>query len=115
MYPPEAARREPDRPAFIMGTSGEIVTYGSYDDDCNRLAHLFRELGLKRCDHVSFFMENNPALLIAEGAAERTGLYYTCINSYLAPDEVAYIVNDSESQVLISSGAKRTIATDVVP
>ena len=29
-------------------------------------------------------------------AAERSGLYYTCINSYLTPDEAAYIINDCE-------------------
>src|SRR5207302_2994485 len=60
-------------------------------------------------------MENNPRLLEAEGAAERSGLYYTCINSYLAAEEVAYIANDCEAQVLISSAAKRTVANDVVP
>jgi acyl-CoA synthetase (AMP-forming)/AMP-acid ligase II len=114
MYPGEKARLNPDRPAFIMGTTGEVITYGDYAARCNQLAHLFRDLGLKRGDHVAFFMENNPWLLSSEGAAERCGLYYTCINSYLAADEVAYIVNDCEAQVLISSGAKRTVATDVV-
>src|SRR5271166_3400180 len=43
-------------------------------------------------------------------AGERAGLYYTCINSYLAPDEVAYIINNSESKILITSQAKRAVA-----
>src|SRR5947208_3611270 len=113
MYPGEHARQHPEQAAFIMATSGEVVTYGEYEARCNRLAHLFRDLGLKRGDHVAFFMENNPRLLEAEGAAERSGLYYTCINSYLSAEEVAYIVNDCEAQVLISSGAKREVAADV--
>ncbi|NIP15561.1 MAG: AMP-binding protein, partial [Pseudomonadales bacterium] len=44
------------------------------------------------------------------GAGERSGLYYTCINSYLTPEEVAYIVNNSESRVLITSREKAEVA-----
>ncbi len=115
MYPPEDARQEPDRPAFIMGSTGEVITYGDYDKRANRLAHFFRDIGLGRRDHISIFMENNPRMLECEGGAERTGLYYTLVNSYLSAEEVAYIVNDSESKVFITSGAKRSIAQDVLP
>ena len=48
-------------------------------------------------------MENNARYLECCAAGERSGLYYTCINSYLTADEVAYIVNNSESKVLIFS------------
>ena len=36
------------------------------------------------------------------------------INSYLTPDEVAYIVNNSESRVLIFSEEKRAVATEAL-
>jgi acyl-CoA synthetase (AMP-forming)/AMP-acid ligase II len=55
-------------------------------------------------------MENSIPMLEIEGAAERTGLYYTLINSYLAPDEVAYIITNSCSRLLFSSAAKREVA-----
>ena len=113
MYPGEHAAAAPDQPAFIMATSGEIVTYGEYEARCNRLAHLFRRAGLRRGDHVAFLMENNPRLLECEGAAERTGLYYTCINSYLAPEEAAYIVNDSRARLVVTSAAKRAVAAEL--
>src|SRR5918996_254472 len=61
-------------------------------------------------DQPAFIMASNPRLLESEGAAERTGLYYTCINAYLSAEEAAYIVNDSESQVLITSAAKQGVA-----
>ena len=48
-------------------------------------------------------MENNERFLEANSAGERAGLYYTCINSYLTASEVSYIINNSESQVLITS------------
>ena len=65
------------------GGHGEAVTYRELDARSNRLAHLFRKRGLKRLDHYSIFMENNNRYLEACGAGERSGLYYTCVNSYL--------------------------------
>jgi long-chain acyl-CoA synthetase len=115
VYAAQHAAEHPDRPAIIMATSGETISFAEYEADCNRIAHLFRDLGLERTDHVAFFMENNPRMLEAGGAAERTGLYFTCINSYLSPEEVAYIVNDSDAQVLISSAAKREVAAALPP
>lgn len=93
-----------------MAGSGETVTYAEYEARTNRLAHLLRAHGLERLDHYSIFMENNGRYLECCGAGERSGLYYTCINSYLTPDELAYIVNNSESKALITSRAKRDVA-----
>ena len=93
-----------------MATTGETVTFGELEARANRLAHLYRDRGLRRGDHVAIFMENNARYLETEAAAERTGLYYTCINSYLTPDELAYIVNDCRARILIASVAKREVA-----
>jgi long-chain acyl-CoA synthetase len=110
VYATEHARSHPDQPLFIMGLTGETVTYVEYEDRCNRLAHLFRAQGLRRGDHVAIFMENNSRFIETEGAADRTGLYYTLINSYLSPEEVSYIVGDCQAKVLISSTYKRDVA-----
>src|SRR5258705_5417452 len=110
MYTGKHAHLRPLQPAFIMATSGEAVTYAELEARSNRLAHLFRKLGLKRLDHYAIFMENNSCYLEACGAGERSGLYYTCVNSYLTPGELAYIVNNSQSRVLITSVAKLDVA-----
>jgi len=85
-----------------MATSGEAVTYQDLDDRTNRLAHLFRSIGLKRLDHYAVFMENNARYLESCGAGERSGLYFTCVNSFLTADELAYILDNSQSQVLMT-------------
>ena len=110
MYPAPTAAVAPDRPAFIMAGSGETVTYGELEARTNRLAHYMRDVGLRRLDHFSIFMENNPRFVECCGAGERSGLYYTCINSYLTPEELAYILTNSRSRVLITSTAKRETA-----
>ena len=113
MYPGVHADEHPNKPAIVMASTGATLTFAEYEARSNRVAHLFRDLGLQRGDHVAILMENNPRMLEVEGAAERTGLYYTCINSYLAAGEAAYVVNDCEAQVVVSSAAKRDIAVEL--
>ena len=115
MYAAQHAAEHPDKPAIVMATTGETISFAEYEARANRVAHLLRDLGLERLDHIAVLMENNPRILEVGGAAERTGIYFTCINSYLSPEEVAYIVNDSDSQVLISSAAKREVAAALPP
>jgi long-chain acyl-CoA synthetase len=110
MYPGEYAKNHPDRPAFIMASSGQVITFGEYEAAANRMAHLLRQAGLRRADHVALFMENNPRMLEVEGGAERTGLLYTCINSYLSADETAYIINDCQARIVVTSTAKAEVA-----
>ena len=71
---------------------------------------MLRETGLRRQDHMAIFMENHPTMLVTEAAAERTGLYFTPVNSYLSAEEVAYVVNDSKSRVVVTSAAKAEVA-----
>src|ERR1700761_940024 len=114
MYTGKHARLRPLQPAFIMANSGETVSYAELEARNNRLAHLFRKHGMKRRDHYAVFMENNSRYLECCGAGERSGLYYTCVNSYLTAGELAYIVNNSESRILITSAAKLDVAREAL-
>ena len=110
MYPGRYAKARADQPAIVMARSGETIAYREFEARANRLAHLLRAIGLKRLDHYAIFMENHPRYVECCAAGERSGLYYTAVNSYLTAPEVAYIVNNSLSRVLITSEAKRVIA-----
>lgn len=113
MHPGINGQKFPDKPAFIMASTGEAVTHGELDRRSNKGAHYFRSLGLKTGDSITVFMENNRHFLEICWAAHRAGLYYACTSSYLTAPEVAYIANDCEAQVFISSTAKAEIARDV--
>jgi long-chain acyl-CoA synthetase len=114
MYTGRHAHLRPLQPAFIMASTGEVVTYRELEARCNRLAHLFRHRGMKRLDHYAIFMENNNRYLEACGAGERSGLYFTCVNSFLTAGELAYILNNSQSRILITSIAKLDIAREAL-
>jgi hypothetical protein len=114
MYTGKHARLRPLQPAFIMASTGEAVTYRELEARSNRLAHLFRKCGLRRLDHYAIFMENNNRYLEACSAGERAGLYYTCVNSYLTAGELAYILTNSQSRILITSKLKLDVAREAL-
>jgi long-chain acyl-CoA synthetase len=113
VHPFHHAKTQPDRAAYIMAGSGETVTYKELDERSNQGAHLFRKLGLKGGDVIAIFMENNARYFEIAWAAQRSGLYYTCISSKLTAGEVEYILGDCGAKVLITSAAMGEIADEI--
>ena len=110
MYPGEHAATQPDHPALIMAGTGETLTYSELERATNRLTHLLRARGLRRLDHYAIFMENHRRYVEVCGAGERSGLIFTCANSFLTAAELAYILVNSELKLLITSQARRDVA-----
>jgi acyl-CoA synthetase (AMP-forming)/AMP-acid ligase II len=113
MYPAVHAKETPDKPAYIMARSGEIVTFKELDDRSNRCAQLFRSLGLVPGDCIAFCMENHPRYLEICWAAQRSGLYYSAISSRLTASEAEYIIDDCGAKVFIASKAKGELAAEL--
>ena len=63
MHPYIHAKTAPDRAAYIMVETGEIVTYKQLDERSNQAAHLFREAGLQRGDSIVLYLENHARFL----------------------------------------------------
>ena len=103
----------PDRPAVIMSGSGEVTTYRQLDERSNRLAHALREAGLRTGDHLALMMENSSALLEVTWAAQRSGLYYTALNSHLRRSEVQHILDDCGAVAFVVSGRLGGVAREL--
>ncbi len=115
MYLGDHARLHPDKPALIDVQGGTTVTFREMDQRSNRLArHLFA-LGLRRGSHIAIVLENRPEFLEIAWAAMRSGLYLTTVNRYLTSEEAAYIVDDCDAEVLISSFAQAAVVGDIPP
>jgi long-chain acyl-CoA synthetase len=103
----EHAEAHPDKPAVILHPSGTVVTFDDLEARANRLAHRFRQAGLREGDTVAILMENNEHIHAVMWAARRSGLYYVPINTHLTPAEAAYIVDNSSAKAIIGSAALR--------
>ena len=113
MHPHIHAKNNPDKPAYIMANSGEIVTYKELDERSNKIANLFRSKNLKSGDHIAIFMENNVRFTEILWAAQRSGLYYTPISSRLTASEVEYIIRDCEAKLIITSNALKHVVIEL--
>ncbi len=108
------ARQNPDKPAYIMAKSGEVVTRGQLEERTNQCCQYFRDIGLQSSDRVAVLMENNSRYLEVIKAAVVSGLFYVPISSHFKISEIEYILNDSESVLLITSKAMEEIASELI-
>ena len=115
MRPSDVAERAPDRPAVIMAGAGDVVTYRELEERSNQLAHLFRARGLGPGASIALFVENHPRSHEIMWAAQRSGLYYTAVNTHLTAEEAAYIVDDCGASLLVSSAQMDSVASQLTP
>ncbi len=93
------AELTPEKKALIM--NDRSITFGEFDRQANALAHALIKLGIKPGDRVSALMHNSPEILIAWAAAGKVGATPIAMNYRFKADEMAYIINDSESRLFI--------------
>ncbi len=103
MHPRAHAATDPARPAIVMVGDGRTVTYGALEKSANQTAHFLRSLGLGTGETVAMFMDNMPEYYQLAWAAQRAGLYFSCISTKLTAGEIAYILRDSGAKALFVS------------
>jgi len=108
------AAATPDKPAIIMGNSGEVVTYRELDERSNQAAQLFRSLGLQRGDHIGMMVENDRQFMEIVQGAMRSGIIFTPISTHLRKDETRYILENCGARLFIGSKKLSAVAQELV-
>jgi acyl-CoA synthetase (AMP-forming)/AMP-acid ligase II len=93
------AEKQPDKPALIMNEAS--VTFRQLDQETNALARALLELGVQPGDRISVLFHNSPEILKAWTAAGKISVTPIALNYRFRADELAYIINDSESKLLM--------------
>ena len=114
-YPGIHAATRPDHLAVIMAEAGTTQTYRELDERSNQVAHLLRAQGLGSGDHAAIFMENQLRYMEIVWGALRGGIYITAVNSFLSDEEVAYILDDCDATVVLSTRAQADVAATIDP
>lgn len=102
------AELAPDRIA-VWDEGGVSISYGDFVARVNRLSNALCELGLKRGDAITIVALNDPEVLCLFFAALQTGLYYVPVNYHGTADDIAHIVADSGSLMLIFDTAHQDV------
>jgi len=100
---PKAVRLYPEKEAVVCGDLR--MTYGELAARVWRLAHGLLNLGIGQEDRVAVLNDNTHEYLEVYFAAAHLGIVLVPLNYRLSARELAGILNDSESRVLIAKGA----------
>jgi fatty-acyl-CoA synthase len=97
------ARMSPDRVAVIHGD--DSLTYRELHERATRMAHVLTGLGVSGGDRVAYLGPNEPAFLETLFATGIVGGIFVPLNTRLAAPELAYILADSGTSVLVHAPA----------
>lgn len=95
-----SARRTPARVAVDYGERS--WTYGELDDAVSRAATVLLGQGLTPGDRVGSYGHNSDAYLIGFLACARAGLVHVPVNHNLTGDDLAYVVGQSGSALVLT-------------
>ncbi len=93
----------PEKVFLFSEADGRRFTYREFDAAVNRTARLLHEQGVRRSDVVSLLLPNSAEYVIAYFACFKLGAIAGPVNSLLKPEEMAYVVGNSEASFLLFS------------
>ncbi|PYS75634.1 MAG: hypothetical protein DMF66_19170 [Acidobacteria bacterium] len=96
------ARASPDTVFLFSERDGRRFTYGEFDGAVNRTANMLSAHGVGRGDVVSLLMPNCAEYVVAYFACFKLGALAGPVNSLLKPEEIAYVVGNSEAKLLLA-------------
>jgi acyl-CoA synthetase (AMP-forming)/AMP-acid ligase II len=112
------AQSTPDRVAVIDDRPGRPVTswsYGEFNRRADALAHLFIELGAAPDVKIVIVGQNSAGVLAALHAVRKSGAVSVPLNYRLAPEEAAYVVDNSDAVIIYVDAAYRGLIDTIRP
>jgi fatty-acyl-CoA synthase len=104
--------------ATISTWTGEGVrttTYRELGRDAARLANALHGLGIGVGDRVGTFMWNNTEHMVAYAAVPAMGAVLHALNIRLFPEQLVYVANHAEDQVVIVDGSLVPMLAQYLP
>jgi acyl-CoA synthetase (AMP-forming)/AMP-acid ligase II len=96
------ARVAPDKVFLLSEADGRRFTYREFDAAVNRTANMLSARGVGRGDVVSLLLPNGAEYVIAYFACFKLGALAGPVNSLLKPEEVAFVVGNSEAKLMVA-------------
>ena len=96
-----AARCYPDKEAVVFEETR--LTYAEFNERTNRLSNALLDLGVKRGERVVVICHNSNHYAEAVFAIAKIGAVSTNLNWRLSPKELAFLLDDSEANIVFFS------------
>jgi crotonobetaine/carnitine-CoA ligase len=95
------AQKNPASPLLLF--HDRVLSYGDFQREGARVANALLRLGIKEGDKIALLLPNCPEFLFAVFAAAEIGAVFVPINTAFTADEARYVLDHSESSLLITS------------
>lgn len=96
------AKSKPDK--VFMYYKDMTKTLRELDDISNRIGNGLLSLGIQKGDRVTMLIPNRPEFIYAWFALMKIGAVMVPVNTQFKPDEIKYIISNSEARTLITTG-----------
>ena len=93
------------RVTTATGDGYRHLTYRELGEQAARLANAMRRIGITGDDRVATFMWNNAEHLAAYLAIPSMGAVLHTLNIRLSPEQIAFIANEAEDQVILANAS----------
>ena len=100
----------PDKTFLFSEADGRSWTYAEFDRAVNRTANMLRSHDIKKGNVVSLLMPNSAEYIIAYFACWKIGAVAGPVNSLLKADEIAWVVHNSESKLMLTDGGSPSVS-----
>jgi long-chain acyl-CoA synthetase len=100
-------------PSSALIVDGRAISYGELYANSQRVAAVLHEAGLRRGDGVALVLPNRPEFFEITWGCQLSGLYYTAVNTHFTPDEIAYVVDDSDAKAVFLDASMTDLAAHV--
>ena len=91
------------------------ISYLELDQDSNRLANTFLELGVNKGDGVILYLQKSLIFVAAYLGLQKIGAIAVPLNPGFKKSEMSYLVNDADAKLALSGSEQETIIKAIDP
>ena len=100
----DAVQKHSERTVLI--SEKQHITYGQLSKAVGAVAGLLKQSGIGKGDNVALMLPNIPEFVYSYFGALKTGAAVVPLNTSSTPFELAYLLNDSDSKILITQASQ---------
>jgi malonyl-CoA/methylmalonyl-CoA synthetase len=91
------------------------ISYTELDQDSNRMANTFLELGVEKGERVVLYLEKSLIFVIAYLALQKIGATAVPLNPGFKKSEMLYLLGDAKAKLVVSDSEKEATIKEIDP
>jgi malonyl-CoA/methylmalonyl-CoA synthetase len=97
------------------GKAETEISYTKLDQDSNRMANYFLELGVAKGDRVILYLQKSLAFVVAHLALQKIGAIGVPVNPGFKQSEMQYLLEDTEATLVLSGPEQEALIKETDP